>query len=242
MNRGGNLFVFLFAFIFLISLTSSQLESTGCKQVNEQITFCQVCQDATYITLSSITSPASIQQINANMTAQGVGQFCYNYTPTEMGRYDLIGISDGCEKSFATYTEVTYTGECLESPQATMYLVVLAFLIGILGYLIYIYPALPKHTTNEQGYVIDVADMSYLRPIVLGVMWILIMSITFIIANIAVAYITAGFLGKFIFGIWTLMMYSNFLILPLWIIYLINDFYKTAKLKEFLERGGMAFG
>lgn len=236
------MFVFMLLIILLTNVAFAQLDSYGTKKVNEQFTFCQVCSDSTYITLSSIETPNSTAQINTNMTLTGTGQYCYNYTPTQIGRYDFRGISDGCTGEFATYVDVTYTGEELTQEQTTMYLAILVFLVGILIYLIYLFPKLPQHKENEQGYVIDVAQMSYLRPIIIGVMWILIMAITFIVANIAIAYITAGFLGKFLFGIWTIMMYANFIILPLWIIYLINDFYKTAKLKEFLERGGMAFG
>ena len=242
-QRNGFIYLMLFimGFLFLVNFATAQLDSYGTKQVNQQFTFCQVCGDATYITLLSIETPNSTTQINSNMTAQGTGQFCYNYTPNQLGRYDFRGVSDGCTQEFATYVDVTYTGKELTSEEVSMYIIILLFLIGILVYLIFLYPSLPKHKANEEGYVIDVAQLSYLRPIMIGVMWILIMSITYIVANITVAYITTGFLGTFIFGIWTLMMYSNFLIIPLWLIYIINDFYKTAKLKEFLERGGMAF-
>lgn len=125
--------VFLFALVFTISFVSS-LDSYGSKQVDKLFTFCQVCQDATYITLSSIETPNSTSQINANMSVQGVGQFCYNYTPNQIGRYDFRGISDGCENSFATYVDVTSTGDTFGESQTGIIIaegLVIAMLIGI---------------------------------------------------------------------------------------------------------------
>ena len=234
----------LLTFLFILTMFTmfvSALDDYGVKQVDEQFTFCQVCQDATYITLSSIETPDTTEGIYENMTSMGAGEYCYNYTPQKLGRYDFRGVSDGCEKTFATYMDITYTGKDLTMEETTMYLGVLVFLVLILIYLLYLYPKLPKHQRNDDGYVINISNLSYLRPVTLGFMWILILSITYIVANISVAYITAGFLGSFIFGIWTIMMYSNFIILPLWVVYIIHDLIKTAQIKEFLERGGTNF-
>ena len=110
MTKNKKVFVFLLAFamMFLLSnVSASTLESYGTKQVNKLFTFTQVCADATYITLSSIETPTQTIYIDTNMTSTGTGQYSYNYTPTETGRYDFRGISDGCEKTFATYVEVT---------------------------------------------------------------------------------------------------------------------------------------
>jgi hypothetical protein len=104
-----------FAMLFLclmvsLSFASATLDGYGSKKVNQPFIFCQVCSDATYITLTSIETPTTTIQINENMSMTGTGQYCYNYTPSEIGRYDFRGISDGCEKSFATYMEVTPSG------------------------------------------------------------------------------------------------------------------------------------
>ena len=234
-------YLLVIVLVFSFTLVSSQLADLGTTKLGNEFTFSQFCDDATYITLSSIKTPSGIVNVDTNMTATNSGEYTYNYTPMAIGRYDFRGISDGCENTFSTYIMVTYTGLSLEMPQTVMYIVILFFLIGILGYIIYIYPRLPQNATNDDGYVINATQLAYLRPIALGIMWILILSITYIVSNIAIAYIQAGFLGNFIFGIWKIMMTANFLIIPLWIIYMINDAFKQAKLKEFLERGGNDF-
>ena len=233
------MFVFLFSFAYAEALPPHQIET--------DLSIYQECFNCTYCNFTSFKDPSGTSLLSnmvavqddthysylitsGNITEQGTYRYCYNCG-------NAVEAETGCID-----VPVNYTGSELTIPQTLMYFFVFLFLVGVLIYLLYLYPKLPQHTTNESGYVIDVADMSYLRPIALGGMWILIMAITFIIANVSIAYITAGFLGKFLFGIWTIMMYSNLLIVPLYIIYLINDFYKTAKLKEFLERGGMTFG
>ena len=95
----------------LISSTSA-LESLGTFKQNECVRIAQVCSDATYINISSISLPNSTNSvINKVMSSSGSGEYYYQFCNTsQLGRYDVRGISDGCEKTFATYFEVTPSG------------------------------------------------------------------------------------------------------------------------------------
>jgi len=103
------------------------LESLGTTTVNEEYQFVQVCANANFINLSSINTPSGNIILNIPMTSTGSGQFVYNYTPTELGRYDFIGISDGCEKTFATYVNVTSNGTSNNN-----IIVIVLFAVGLL--------------------------------------------------------------------------------------------------------------
>jgi hypothetical protein len=132
MTRNNKSFIFLLAFamIFLLSnVSATTLDSYGSKKVNEQFTFTQVCSDATYITLSSIETPTGVVYLNVNMSNIGLGQYSYNYTPTEIGRYDFRGISDGCEKTYATYVEVTPDGN---TGKLGFYFLILLLSLGVI--------------------------------------------------------------------------------------------------------------
>lgn len=100
--------------IFLISLTSA-LESLGTFKQNECVRISQICNDATYINISSITNPSSTKLLNeTQMIYDSSGEFYYNFCDTlSLGRYDIRGISDGCENTFATYFEVTKSGKTI---------------------------------------------------------------------------------------------------------------------------------
>lgn len=123
-------FLTLFFFVFLLSFISvSALPTYPPQTVNEQFSFCQVCQDSTYITLSNIETPNATELINANMTSTGSGSFCYNYTATQVGQYDFTGISDGCLQTFAVGLEVTPDGKLYGTGDALMRMFVALFFV-----------------------------------------------------------------------------------------------------------------
>jgi len=97
--------------VFLICSVSA-LDDLGRFKRGESVRITQVCEDATYINISSITYPDSTIAIaNINMTSAGSGEFYYDFNATSYnGRYDVRGISDGCEKTFATYFDITQNG------------------------------------------------------------------------------------------------------------------------------------
>ena len=106
----NKILMFLMLGMFLISLTSA-IDNQGIGIQGETFTFTQICNDATYITISTIQYPnRAVEVINTNMTSTGSGAFQYNFTDLVVGRYDVTGISDGCTQTFATYFDITPTG------------------------------------------------------------------------------------------------------------------------------------
>ena len=130
-----NFLSFLLVFTLLISFASA-LEEYGTFKQNDEVRLSQVCSDATYINISGITYPnGTLALSNLEMTSSGSGEFYYNFNLTEpLGRYDVRGVSDGCEGTFATYFEVTLSGV-----DQNMTLVIAdIFLILSISFIIYI--------------------------------------------------------------------------------------------------------
>lgn len=220
---------------------ASALDSQGVGIQNENFIIIQNCYDATFVTLSTIQYPnKTISIINENMTNLAPGSYGYNFTDTsDIGRYYVNGISDGCENSFTFYFDITYTGENVMIQEIFVYTIILLALFGLLIACFMYRKSLPEYNYDEEdGYVISVNKLAHLRPVLLGVGWILLLAIIYILSNISIAYISAEFIGNFMFAIWSIMMWSNLVILPIWVIYMLNDFIKKSKLKEFIERGG----
>lgn len=116
--------------MFLISLTTA-LDNQGTGTLGQNFTFVQTCDDATYITLSTLQYPnRSVKSINTNMTSIGGGSFQFNFTDTVLGRHDVTGISDGCTKTFATFFDVTPTGQQFDTQQS---LIVFGLIIILLS-------------------------------------------------------------------------------------------------------------
>jgi len=119
--------------------TISALDSLGVFKQNEPIRISQVCQDANYINISSISYPNSTVAVsNIAMVSAGSGEFYYEFiNPSEIGRYDVRGISDGCDKTFAYYFDVTSYGK--EKPTGaviTLFIILFLTILGISTYLV----------------------------------------------------------------------------------------------------------
>jgi hypothetical protein len=146
------LFLLLIMSFSMLITFSSALDNMGVKQVDKQFTFCQICSDASYITLSSVETPNSTEIVNSNMASMGGGQYCYNYTPNQIGRYDFRGISDGCEKSFAVYVDVTAYGNESNEANAIIYTLLLLFFIGSIIGLVFLDRKIDYNKWNEKIY------------------------------------------------------------------------------------------
>jgi len=134
------LFMLVTLGILLLGIVSS-LDSLGTFKQNEVVRISQVCSDATYINLSSVSYPNSSKAVtNIEMTSSGNGEFYYDYNLTSVeGRYNVNGISDGCTNTFATYFEITPNGN--EPPSELVAVLFILFFIlivvGLLGLVMY---------------------------------------------------------------------------------------------------------
>ena len=104
------LLILMFAVLLIGNVMA--LDSLGTFKQNQAVRITQVCSDATYINISSISYPNSTVAVSGiEMTSAGSGEYYYDFTNANAsGRYDVRGISDGCEKTFATYFEVNPQG------------------------------------------------------------------------------------------------------------------------------------
>lgn len=125
--------------MFLISLASVSanevsLDSWGTGKQNTNFTINQQCASATYTTLSTIQYPdKTIELINYNMTYVGAGSFQYNFSGTsQLGRYDVCFVTDGCEIDACGYFEVTPNGKILDVATSIMSIFILGILIMFL--------------------------------------------------------------------------------------------------------------
>lgn len=107
--------IFMFG-IFMISLASA-VNTLGTFEQDQVARLKQVCNDATYINISTVTYPnGSVAISNIGMTSVGNGEFAYNFTKTStVGEYYFSGISDGCDLTFGVKFLVTPSGTSPDS-------------------------------------------------------------------------------------------------------------------------------
>ena len=104
--------IFVLLFITLLCPISA-LDDLGVFKLGDCVRVTQVCADSTYINISSISYPNSTTALtNTAMSSAGSGEYYYSFCNTNSsGRYDVRGISDGCERTFATYFDITPNGK-----------------------------------------------------------------------------------------------------------------------------------
>ena len=126
--------------IFLFSLAPVMaLNDQGTGEQNQNFTLVQVCNEASYITLDTIQIPdRSTLIINTNMTFISGGTFNLVFENTsQLGRYDVTGISDGCENSFAFFFTITPSGQALDTSQSLIVIGLILVLILLTGSFLY---------------------------------------------------------------------------------------------------------
>jgi len=119
MKKEYTILIVALIFGMMINLVGA-LDDMGSAKQNENMSIMQTCGDATYINISSIQFPdKTVESLNVEMTALGGGAYQYNFTNTsQLGRYDVTGISDGCEQTFAFYFTITPSGKMFSEGQS----------------------------------------------------------------------------------------------------------------------------
>ena len=133
---------------------------------------------------------------------------------------------------------VTPTGFELTESKAIIY-------IGLFGILIFLFVVnlisislLPsKDNYDEEGTLISINQLKYVRPVLYAVSWFLLISLVFITSNIALAYLETTLIGDLLFKLFQVMMALSLPMVVLWFIYIFYNIFQDEKMKGYIERG-----
>lgn len=131
------LLVGIFFIACLTQINAGKLTLGTFKQ-NENVRIVQVCDDATYVNISSVSYPnGSVALSETKMNPIGSGEFYYDFSNTlELGTYDVRGISDGCENTFTFYFDITPSGRGgTENIVLTIFIIIMAYGLTLVGVL-----------------------------------------------------------------------------------------------------------
>jgi hypothetical protein len=125
-NKLLSLFIFGIFLLSIANISALTDQSTATQYQNK--TIIQTCSDATYVTLSGILLPdQTFITINVNMTNVAIGVYEYNFSNnSQLGRYDAMGITDGCDKDWMFSYNVSSTGR-----DTTIILVIFALIFSL---------------------------------------------------------------------------------------------------------------
>ena len=141
--------------------------------------------------------------------------------------------------SYVGYFEVTYTGKEISSPQSLLYLalfgiILFTFIIVLLGI-----DKLPKYNkTDEEGKIMSITLLKYLRPVLWFVEWILFIAILYISSNLAFAYLNEQLFANMLLVLFKVCFRFVSVIVIVWIIWIYVKMFQGDKgIKQLIERG-----
>jgi len=227
--------------IFLLA-GASALDSQGTFKQNDCVNISQTCATCTYVNISSISNKDDSNLIsNVAMTSFGNGEWRYEFCNTStLGRYDVKGIGDvnGVDTSFAVYFDITYNGDSISSSQATLYAVLLFVLIFVFVITILGIKQLPSsNTQDEEGKILSISYLKYLRPVGWFFLWMFFIAILFLSSNIAFAFLTGQLFAQTLFTLFKICFALTPVIVVVWIIWIYRQMFHDKQMQNMLNRG-----
>lgn len=193
--------------------------------------------------ITSINLPnGSTESIVQTMTTSG-GNF--NGT-IEGANFSLLGdycINIVCQEGYGTVCRtVTYNGIVLNQERSILYGIFLAVLVLFFFVCIGLLAKLPnKNARDEEGKIISISWLKFVRVPLWGFIYLLFLSILFISSNLALAYLPTGFIGGFLFKLVMILGLIGALIPLIVFLYSLQIFLEDLGIKRKLERGVDAY-
>jgi len=233
--------------IVLICLASSvsALESIGTYYLDKDVEIYQECNNCTICNFSVLKYPNGTTFLK-NMNRVTVddshfGHIVKGGNITEIGTYSYcywcsnedLEISDtGCLEF-----EVTWGGVKLTPERSILYIGLFFILIFLFLLTILAIPRLPKDTVDERNLIVEVNSLKFLKPVLIGVAWLLLLAIVFVTSNVALAYLPTGMFGQLFFTIYQIMFWMTIVAIPLWFIFIFLSIFRSKEMKRMINRG-----
>jgi|TARA_Y100000296_G_scaffold45780_1_gene52460 hypothetical protein len=157
-------------------------------------------------------------------------------TPNTQGEY-LVYFSDSVNISSTTFS-ATSSGFELNIQRAIIFIgmffiLIFLFLANAIGI-----PLLPsRNVVSENGDILGISRLKYVRIILFGTAWFLFIALMFTSSNVALAYLGSTLFGDLFFVIYQIMFKITPLMITLLLLWIIWNAINDRELKSILERG-----
>ena len=232
--------IFFLIAILIFPLASAETTLGTFKQ-NDCVRLLQACADCTYVNITSVNYPNSTQALgHVPMTKIGT-EFNYTFCSTSsLGTYIVNGVGNeaGIDTVWAYDFAVTVSGYELTTAQGILYIIGIAGLTGMLVLCLFGAIVIPYgHGRNEEGKVVSINDMKYLKIVCIFLVYATLMFLTGMINSVMNNYLLLNIGGNFFYyfysllyaGIWPAMIIALFSI----VVNLVDG----KKIRQAIERG-----
>lgn len=233
--------LFICGILILLVLPLINAESLGVYKQNNCVSLIQTCSDCTFVNISSVLYPNSTKALG-EVTMTKTGTF-YNYSfcdASTLGVYNVNG--HGNENSIDTVWaydfEITATGTSLSTGQSIIYFIFLV--ASILIFFISLYYAIKiqwQHQKDEEGYVIGINDLRWVKIFCIVICYLVLMSIMGLMRGITANFVPEiGVSGLFEWLYW-IMLAGVFPIIVCGFTFALINFLNNKKIQRALRRG-----
>jgi len=246
--KSRNIFLFLIISLFLINFIPASdfgTDQIDCSfvdtfQQNTTISLWQTCSSCPGINITSIVYPDGTQDIG-NLEMEKSGTY-YNYSfsnTSQLGRYfyNVFGVKDGNDRVETLCFDITPDGKVFTQGKATSYIGFIIILFVIFGLSLFGSIVIPwKHVRTEEGYIVGINEMRYVKLMLWALNYILLM---FLFGLSYKFFREAGIDGSIQFFRWAYQIMLSFLypILIATIIFMVMAFLSSKRLRQQLEKG-----
>lgn len=154
------------------------------------------------------------------------------YTYTVLCNSSLLG---GYKTSHLT---VTGTGVELTSANATVYSSFFLIFVFLFVVVLFGITKLPENdNTNDNGEIISIGWLKYLRSLFIFIAWLILLAIFYLSSNLAFAYLGEQLFAKILFRLFQVGYMLTLPILVLWFIWIFASIIQDRKTRRLIEKG-----
>ena len=219
----------------------------GTFKTNTDIPLTQICTNDTSIcdlcNVSTIRLPdGTIPLINVAMTKQ-ISLFNYTLASPNTILNGVYSISGFCQSgqqysSWAYDLLVTTTGYELTTQNSVVYAIMFVILFFVFLMNIFFIGKLPgSNAKDEEGRILSINYLKYLRFTLWFVEWMLFIGITYLASNLAFAYLGEQMFAKALYMIFQISFALTPVILIVWICWIFAKMFHDKQFQRMLNRG-----
>ena len=223
--------IFIFLCLFLLAFVSA----TATNQKPYNVTTSCKSFDCTRTNITILAPNSSTVVFNQSMTNGGAYAY-YQFTPNQVGEYtfyvfDAQNFSSGTFKSSSTGTELT-------TANSVIYMGLFGILTFIFFVTIFFINKLPaKNTRDEEGKLISISYLKYLRAPLWFIVYFLFIAIIFIASNLAFAYLGEQLVAKTLFTIYRMLMLLSPVLILIWISWIFVSIIQDRRFQNMINKG-----
>lgn len=229
--------------LLMLNMAVAEVQSLQTQQIETDVELKQIGADFLSCNITSVSYPNTTVFVeDVLMTKRGTE---YNFTISmdnisTLGNYIVNGFcTNGSDDIVWAYDfDVTYNGNKLNTERSILYIGLIAILVFLFLLIVFNIHKLPSGDhVSQEGLILDINNLKYLRPVLWGLAWAVLLGIVFLTSNVSIAYLPNAMFGDFFFTLYRIMFLVTLPMTVVWFIWLFYKLLHDRETKRMIDRG-----